>query len=739
MAADKRAARLGVLALVATLLFGAMGTRLWFLQTVQADSLQEVVDARKTKTVRLLPERGRIFDNDGRILADNQPVLSVAVDWEVINRQTDRAALFNRLSGWVNVPVEEMEARYDGNRYSRYKPLPIADDIDENVAIAIRERSEDFPGVSIERGWKRVYPYAPLASHVVGYMGAITAEDEAHYEGLGYDTSLGGENVGRAGVELSYEEQLHGKWGEVTYEVDAANRIVREISRSEPVNGMDVQLSIDLDLQQYTERLLQTQLRAMRRQCARNPEVTKPDGVTKGPLDPSLAVGTCVNYKAPAGSTTVMNYQTGQIMAMASYPTFDNRWFSVGVDSAKFEEIFPTKGPDGVSKPDPDRAALANRAIQGQYNMGSTFKVFTAYAALATGRLSPGTTYNDEGTYTLQSITQRDKCATGAIRCVFRNSWCDVFNGPCKYGVINVMQSLAVSSDAFYYKLGEDFYNTPGTQLQDQVSLFSFGADTGIDLPFEFDGRVPTNEIKRQLIESGALRSDEADTLQQGDLLQLAIGQGLLAATPMQLAVGYSAFANGGWVVVPQVVQRILEPETPDGEPGFADLTQAVVAVQVAPASSRQIPMTPELRGPIQDGIRRNITGPGYNGRSTTAEELFRDYPADAIQVAGKTGTAQGRLSYPWNDSSAFAAYSLDPNHPYTVVSYLEKSGFGSTGAAPVVKCMFLALSNNPRVVLDPVQVSETLDTSQTVAAKDLPDVDTGCMARAATPARPPD
>ena len=271
MAADKRAARLGVLALVATLLFGAMGTRLWFLQTVQADSLQQVVDARKTKTVRLTPERGRIFDNDGRILADNQPVLSVAVDWEVINRQTDRAALFNRLSGWVNVPVEEMEARYDGNRYSRYKPLPIADDVDENVAIAIRERSEDFPGVSIERGWKRVYPYAPLASHVVGYMGAITAEDEAHYDGLGYDTSLGGENVGRAGVELSYEEQLHGKWGEVTYEVDAANRIVREISRSEPVNGMDVQLSIDLDLQQYTERLLQTQLRAMRRQCARQP------------------------------------------------------------------------------------------------------------------------------------------------------------------------------------------------------------------------------------------------------------------------------------------------------------------------------------------------------------------------------------------------------------------------------------------------------------------------------------
>lgn len=738
MAADKRAARLGVLALVATLLFGALGTRLWFLQTVQADSLQQVVDARKTKTVRLLPERGRIFDVDGRILADNDPVLSVAVDWDVIDRPTDRAALFSRLSGWVGVTVDEMESRYDGNRYSRYKPLPVADDVAEDVAIAIQERSEDFPGVSIERGWKRVYPYAPLASHVVGYMGAITAEDEARYQDLGYDTSLAGEDVGRAGIELSYEEALHGQWGEAIYEVDAGNRIVREISRSEPVNGMDVQLSIDLDLQQYAERLLQTQLRRMRDPalCVQNPEVDKPDG-TRGPLDESRAVGACVPYKAPAGSTTVMNYQTGQIMAMASYPTFDNRWFSSGVDSVKFDEIFPTTAPDG-GRLDPDRAPLANRAIQGQYNTGSTFKVFTAYAGLATGRISPGTTYEDVGTYRLseQSI-KAERCNEG-VRCEFRNSFCESLNGPCRYGVINVTQALAVSSDTFFYKLGEDFFLTPGTQLQDQLRLFGFGADTGIDLPFEFDGRVPTSEIKKQLIESGALSEDESANMQPGDVLLLAIGQGLLAATPLQLTVGYSAFANGGLVLQPRVVQAILEPETPDFEPGFADLSQAVVAAAMAP-TSRQIPMAPQTRDPIDAGIRRNVTGPGYNGRSTTAEELFRDYPPEAIPVAGKTGTAQGRLSYPWNDSSAFAAYSIDPARPYTVVTYLEKSGFGSTGAAPVVKCMFLALSNDPRVVLDPVQVSETLDTTQSEPAPDLRDVDTACMARDDTPARPPD
>ena len=279
------------------------------------------------------------------------------------------------------------------------------------------------------------------------------------------------------------------------------------------------------------------------------------------------------------------------------------------------------------------------------------------------------------------------------------------------------MQSLAVSSDAFYYKLGEDFYLTPGTQLQDQVSLFGFGADTGIDLPFEFDGRVPTNEVKRQLIESGALGEDEAR--------HAAAGRRPAAGDRPGPAGGHAAAARRRLLDVrqrrlrsstPQVVQAILEPETPDGEPGFADLTQAVVAVQIAPASTRQIPMPPEIRDPIQDGIRRNITGPGYNGRSTTAEELFRDYPADAIQVAGKTGTAQGRLSYPWNDSSAFAAYSVEPEPPVhrRVVPREGRLRLDRRGAGRQVHV--------PRPVgqahasLDPVQVSETLDTSQTVA-----------------------
>jgi len=720
MAADKRAARLGVLAVVATLLFGALGARLWFLQTVQAAELQESVDQTKTVTVNIPPERGRIFDLDGRVVADNKGILTVGVDWAAMRSDTDRAALFNRLSGWLQMPVDDMEARYDSGRYSRYAPMPLKEDVAENVAIALQERIEDFPGMTIDVDWQRVYPYAPLASHVLGYMGAITAEDADQYEALGYDVSSQGEDVGRSGVEQSMEQRLHGRWGQRTYEIDAGNRIVRTISYTPPVSGEDVQLSIDLDLQYYAERLLITQLKSRRQQWATNPEITRPDG-QKAPMLSSLPVGTPVHYKAPAGSVTVMDQTTGQILAMASYPTFDNRWFSAGIDGDKFNELFP----QDVA---PDEARLTNRAIQGQYNMGSTFKVFTAYAALASGKLSAESTFYDDGVYRMTSI-KPERCAEG-VRCEFRNATCA--NGlPCRYGTVDVQHSLAVSSDTFYYKLGEEFYLTPGTPFQDLVRSLGLGADTGIDLPAEFGGRIPTNELKSQLLEDGVLAEGETPNLQPGDLLQMAIGQGLMAATPLQLGVGYAAIGNGGHVLTPHVVNAVYAPETPDSDvPGFADLTRGAIVEATTP-QARDIPMPPGVRDPIANGIRQNVTGPGIVGpdgyRSTTAEELFADYPPSAIQIAGKTGTAQGFPSYPWNDSSAFAAFSVEPERPFTVVSYLEKAGYGSQGAAPVVKCMYLALSGI--TPLDAPPISDPLDVTDDVAAHDLPPVDQACMA----------
>lgn len=732
MAIDRRATRLGVLALVGVTLFSLLGVRLWFLQTVKADELQESVTFAKTRTIAIAPERGRVFDADMRILADNERVLTVGIDWQVLRRKSQRDEMFRRLSGWVDVPIEEMERRFDSNVYSPFLPMPIREDIDEQTAIALLERIEDFPGVEIMEDWRRVYPYAPHAAHVVGYMGAITAEQLDDKLDEGY---LRNERIGQFGVELEMEQVLHGAWGYRKVEVDGANRPVRVIEEVPPVNGFDVQLTIDLDIQQYAEQLLETTLEKRRTQLAPNPKVRKPDGSLQR-MD--LDQGESVPYKAPAGSTVVMNYETGEVVAMASYPTFDNRWFEAGLSGSKFSEIFPSE--DEFGEPiDPDESILVNRAIQGRYNLGSTFKLFTAYAALNSGLISSGEYYNDTGTYRLSraAVSNQAACDSGLIRCEFKNAICSYNGRPCVYGAVNVEDALAVSSDAFFYRIGDQIMVQNDFQpiLQEEVRRFGFGADTGIELPFEFDGTVPDAELKRKYADLGVISEDEGIGYFVGDNVQLAIGQGLLSATPLHLATGYGAVANGGFVFQPTIIDSIWQPGTPDGEPGFADAIRgSVFSDESDPTLIRQVPMPPSIRTPMVRGLRRVTTGPGTNGRSTTAEELFDGYPSDAIQVAGKTGTAQGAGNYPWNDSSVFTGFAVDTStseflgdedDPYVVAAYLEKAGYGSQAAAPVVKCMFMLLSDPSRA--DPVVPSNPLDLDATESAPSQNLRDTSC------------
>ncbi len=712
MAVDRRASRLGMLALVGVILFSLLGVRLWFLQTVKADELQQSVTISKTRTIRLAPERGRVFDVDGRILADNERILTVAVDWQMLRRKSQREEIFTRLSGWVQVPVETMQERFDAQIDSPFLPFPIKRDIDEPTAIAILERVEDFPGVSIETEWKRVYPYAPHAAHVIGYMGAITAEQLDDRLANGY---LRNERVGQFGVERSMEKWLHGVWGEKVIEVDAANRPVRVISEVPPINGFDVQLTIDLEMQQYAEQAVETTLELRRTQEAPNPIVKKPTG-ERDRMD--LTQGETVPFKAPAGSAVVMNYLTGDVMAMASYPTFDNRWFEAGLSRNKFSQIFPITE-------DPDKSILVNRAVQGRYNLGSTFKPFTAFAALNTGLITSSEVFTDTGSYELHSVDPA-KCNSGLVRCEYKNATCSGTGRPCVYGDVTVEEALAVSSDAFFYRIGEDILDRNGglPVLQEQVELFGFGADTGVELPFEFDGTVPDKELKRLYAERGVISEDEGQNFYVGDNVQLAIGQGLLSATPIQLANGYATIANRGFLLQPTIIRAIWNPGVPDGELGFADFAQGTIHLDLsAPTLIHQVSMPDDIRDPIVAGLTRVIYGPGVVSdypHKTTGEHLFDSYPRgeEAIPLAGKTGTAQGAFNYPWNDSSAFTAFSTDDSRPFVVTAYLEKAGYGSQAAAPVVKCTFMALSD--LVPVEAVQLSEPLDLNDTVSAPSL-------------------
>ena len=369
---------MGVLAVVGMILFGALGARLWFLQTVESDALQAEVDSAHTETLLIAPERGQIFDADGRLVAGNERVLNIVVELGGDPPVGRPVAIFQRLSGWVDVPVETMEARYDANTYDPLRPLPVAEDVDEETVTAIMERNEDFPGVSVEVGYRRVYPYAPLASHVVGYMGAITAEDAAEYQAKGYDTSTAARTSGAPA-----SSSLRGH---------AARRVGRDRLRgrlAQPGGARDQPYRPDP--RQRHPALGRPRGAAVRRAAAaeaaaaaaRDVPGREPDRREARRHPPAHVDSTAGTVRALRGAGRLGDRdepQTGQIIAMASYPTFDNRWFTRASASDKFDELFNRIDPRGGDphREDPDRSSLTNRAIQGQYNMGSTFKPFVA-------------------------------------------------------------------------------------------------------------------------------------------------------------------------------------------------------------------------------------------------------------------------------------------------------------------------------------------------------------------------
>lgn len=693
--------RLAVLGSVALILIGLLTVRLWFLQTVDAQGIQERVREVRSRMVKLTPERGRITDVRGRIVADNQRILTITIDRLVIARDLPRQQMWDRLSGVLNVTVQEFEDRFQSKRYDPLQPVPLKEDVAEDIGIFLRERSEDFPGVDVREDWRREYPYAPIASHIIGFLGAIKENEISMYKNLGYDPNA---RVGQFGVEQTYEGALRGIPGFVKYEVDSLGNVLRELGRKEPVPGNDVQLSIDLDIQQFTEQALQTEISVRRRTEAATVML---DGVP----DPKYPAVTY--YKAPAGSAVVLNHDTGAVVAMASYPNFDNRWFNSGISAEKFGQIFPVTD-------DPDQSILVNRAISGRYNLGSSFKPFVAYAALHSGQLVGGTKYylKDDGYYQLTSIP-KERCQLN-VKCIFKNATCG--NGaPCRYGRVNVVDALAVSSDVFFYKIGEEIFSERGNRpvLEEEVRQFGFGAPTEIDLPYEFVGTVPGKDLKKRLAAAGAITADEGRSYYVGDNVQFAIGQGLMSATPLQMAVAYGALANGGLVLRPKVVQAIWTPGTPTTKSGRLNFAAGVLSKDLSDAVvTRDMNMAADIRDPIVEGLTRVVNGPGVRSdiyHSTTGERLFKSYPKNVLPIAGKTGTAQGFGNLPWNDSSAFGAFSKNPEKPYTIYAYLEKSGFGSRAAAPVVKCIFTALAERTRV--DPAVPADPLDRSSVAPA----------------------
>ncbi len=748
--AETSAWRLSVLGLVVVVLFGALFTRLWFLQVAADPTLEQRLAEVKTRRVILPATRGRILDRDGRILADNRPSINVSVDREVYRRSADRAALFERLSPLVGATVEELEERWNDVNIDPLLPVPVAEGVDEPTAIWLKERAEDYPGVEVEEGFQRRYPYAPIGSHVVGYLGKLDGNEFRELRVKGYRLS---DSVGKAGIERSFEEDLRGKPGWVEYEIDATGRPLRLVAQQDPVPGNDVMLTIDLRLQQYAEQILQVGLERRRlvRPCVKENRFDEECTVPKNA------------FRAPAGTSVVQDPQTGEILAMASNPPFDNRWFTAPLPTKLFDAVFKARDPKDKEAIRNKYPALLNYAIQGTYQIGSTMKLFTSMAALkylpsgSPGKV-PGTpgfsaedTYLDVGRWLLPGCAPDEPGG-----CTRRNA------GGTVYGERNLEEAMIVSVDTFFYELASRMYDetVKGTQPQ-QTVLAEFGMANrplGIDLPFEQEGLIPTAAIKRSLADKGAIPKSQGRDFFRGDAVNLAIGQGLVGVTPLQLVSGYSTFANGGTLYRPLIARAVLAPGLPKKGSGVLDLSGAAAKVvrEYKPEVKGAVEIPASMREPLMAGLQGALFDRVEGGFQGTALGAWESYPyRDLFPVAGKTGTAQTKFvaltaeqlankekepDFSEYDRSLFAAFggqSLDKPE-FTVVTVMEEAGFGGQAAAPVTKCIFEKLAvesfkkDKPAMLGGLADVSPTageLDRS-TLQAAILPRLsdDTGCL-----------
>ncbi len=631
MTRDSPHVRLGVFGIVTVSLFAALFARLWYLQVMASPEFQVAAKANQQRVVVEPAPRGRILDRDGVVLVDNRISIVVTADRSELDDLDDgeRRRVLTRLAAELTrygqpFTVEDIEERLADVRFSPYTPVPVAEDVPEELAVYLSEHNIEFTdAIAVEARPVRSYPYGRLASHVVGYVGAINDEEYGAAVEAGNEESYQlDDEVGKAGVERTYEADLRGTPGRRVLEVDAEGDTVRELAYTAPVPGDDVQLTIDADLQAVAETALREEL-----------DRTRSRRVS----------GSNFPNAAPAGSTVVLDPRDGAVLSMASFPDFDPAAFTNGIDSAEWAAL-------------QDPAAffpLNNRAIQGQYAPGSTFKLVTAYAAMAVGAITADTTIVDEGEYRIQNCS-------GA--CVKRNA------GSKAYGNVSLRRALTVSSDVFFFGLGDRFWierDVYGDPIQDAARGFGMGADLGIPLPSEQSGHVPTPESRRQRHEDNPDAFPNPDW-RSGDNVNLAIGQGDMLVTPLQLASAYGTLANGGTVYSPNVVGRVLDRET--GEV-VRTIDRRVVNELSLPA---------EIRQPIVDGL----TGAVNDVEEGTAAGSFQGFPENFI-VAGKTGTAQvtGKA-----DTAVFVGFGPVESPRYVAAAMLEESGFGGIASAPLVR-----------------------------------------------------
>jgi len=646
--------RILLLRIIIVLAFLTLAGQLWRLQIVQGDTYRWKANNNRFRVVSLQAPRGVIYDRRGYILARNRPRHQVAVMPEDLpQEEAEQERVLRRLLRLLQTPLsseevtarpdeassasaaastspartplslEEMKAKIaEACRGGSFRPVLVNDNVPRDTALVIEEESINLPGVQVLVQPRREYPSGALTSHVIGYTGPIPRESVDVYTERGYAPT---DQVGLAGLELTFEDDLRGQAGHKLIMVDVHGREVRTVGQPQaPIPGHNLILTLDLELQQVVEDALRRGVQAA---------------------------------NSRSGVAIIMDPRDGAVLAMVSLPTYDNNLFAEGISVEEYAAL----------SEDPDRP-LVNHAISGIYPPGSTFKIIPAAAGLEEGVITPRTLLGDGEDGANDGVIWLPNKYFPDDRRQDQPFYCWSHKHGFGHGRINLVQAIAVSCDIFFYQLAGGYYEFEGLgveTLDEYARLFGLGEVTGIDLPGEHRGLVPDPKWKRLTY---------AENWVTGDTYNMAIGQGFILATPLQMLNATAAVANDGYLYRPQLVYQITDA---DGN----------VLRAFTPELIRELPIAKEHLALVREGMYQAVNW--EHGTATKAA-------LPDIAVAGKTGTAEffidrNRDGWPDRDAkgnlpthawfTAFAPYE-DPE--IALVVFIEGGGEGSSAAVPV-------------------------------------------------------
>jgi penicillin-binding protein 2 len=650
--------RLVVIGAIVMALFAGLLTRLWFLQVSGGEKLAVAAQQNRDRIVQVPALRGAIYDRNGVVLAQNVPVTTLTVDRQNLT-PADRITLEDSLSTLLNKSPVEVGQMLDDPKVSPYAPLPLITNVPYATASYVAEHREAFPQVSITTTSVRQYtPEGVAAANLLGYTGAISADELKTHQGEGYAND---DRIGKTGIEQVFESELRGTPGVDKVQVDSRGRATNTTTEKKPQSGHDLQLTIDANVQKVAAESLQQGMDGAR-------TLVDPDNGNY--------------YPATGGSVIVLDARTGSLVAMASGPSWDPNDFINGTADKYFSDPAHPLIDKGLSS----------------YAPGSTFKLISSIAGLESGVITPDTSVYDDGCIKLGD-----------------QNFCNARHE--SYGYVSLVPALTVSSDIYFYNVGNDLWrkyyaassvggedgdkgtsHPVGYAIQNTARDFGMDAPTGVALPGDSKGRIPDLTFNQTLNKTNP--DPFSRTWRRGDSANLAVGQGDVLVTPLQLANAYATFANGGTLYTPRVVSGVLNSSA-----GMAAGQLAKVDHMIDPQVKHTVNLPAEVRDPIVAGL----DGVTHSG---TAAGSFQDYHGP-FHVIGKTGTAEAGNKANTSWFSAILNPENDPAQPqYVVLAMVEQGGFGANVAAPIVRRVIDYLSD-PSAQLAPVNIAPATGNEQ--------------------------